>query len=97
PAMPVPAAGLEDTSMPPGDGSAGNAPAGAGRAVAADADAAMIAALNPAPGGIERIELARAYLDLGDTGTARDLLREVADGGDPAARAEASRLLEGIA
>lgn len=62
----------------------------------ADADAAVIAALNPAPGGIERIELARAYLDLGDTGTARDLLREVAEAGDPAARAEATRLLEGI-
>lgn len=61
------------------------------------ADAAMIASLNPAPGGAERIELARAYLDLGDTETARELLREVADAGDPAASAEASRLLDGIA
>lgn len=60
-------------------------------------DAAVIASLNPAPGGVERIELARAYIDLGDVDTARDLLREVADAGDPAARAEASRLLDGIA
>lgn len=60
-------------------------------------DAAVIAALNPAPGGSDRIELARAYLDLGDTDTARDLLREVAEAGEPAARAEASRLLEGMA
>ncbi|WP_449283991.1 type IV pilus assembly protein FimV [Luteimonas yanweni] len=59
--------------------------------------AAVIAALDPSPGGAERIELARAYIDLGDTDTARDLLREVADAGDPAARAEASRLLEGLA
>ena len=64
---------------------------------AAAADAAVIASLNPAPGGSERIELARAYLDLGDTETARDLLREVAEAGNPAARAEASRLLDGIA
>lgn len=48
-------------------------------------------------GGSERIELARAYLDLGDIDTARDLLREVAHAGDPVDRAEASRLLDGIA
>ncbi|MBJ6984464.1 FimV/HubP family polar landmark protein [Luteimonas sp. MC1750] len=71
-------------------------PAARDPGAAAD-DAAAIAALDPAPGGSERIELARAYLDLGDTDTARDLLREVAEAGDPAARAEASRLLEGIA
>ena len=47
--------------------------------------------------GVERIELARAYLDLGDVDTARELLREVAEGGEPSARAEAARLLEGIA
>ena len=61
------------------------------------ADAAVVASLNPTPGGAERIELARAYIDLGDLDTARDLLREVAGAGEPAARAEASRLLEGIA
>jgi pilus assembly protein FimV len=61
------------------------------------ADAAAIDSINPAPGGIERIELARAYIDLGDVDTARDLLHEVARAGDADARAEASRLLEGIA
>ncbi|HRP73826.1 MAG TPA: FimV/HubP family polar landmark protein [Luteimonas sp.] len=58
---------------------------------AAQADA--VAPLNPAPAGQERIELARAYVDLGDTDTARTLLQEVADFGDPAARGEAQRLL----
>ena len=45
------------------------------------------------PIGLERIELARAYVDLGDTGTARSLLQEVADGDDPIAAAEAAQLL----
>ncbi len=59
-----------------------------------DADrAATIAPLNPAPAGRERLELARAYLDLGDVDTARTLLQEVADTGDAASRGEAARLL----
>lgn len=45
------------------------------------------------PAGVERLELARAYLDLGDTHTARGLLVEVAASDDPAASAEAARLL----
>ena len=49
--------------------------------------------LNPAPAGRERLELAIAYLDLGDVDTARDLLNEVVAGGDTAARDEASQLL----
>ncbi len=49
--------------------------------------------LNPAPAGRERLELAIAYLDLGDMDTARDLLNEVVAGGDSAARDEASQLL----
>jgi len=57
------------------------------------AQAASVAPLNPAPAGQERIELARAYLDLGDTDTARTLLQEVADFGDAGARGEAQRLL----
>jgi len=57
------------------------------------AQAASVAPLNPAPAGQERIELARAYLDLGDTDTARTLLQEVADYGDAGARGEAQRLL----
>lgn len=45
------------------------------------------------PVGVERLELARAYLDLGDTDTARTLLQEVVDGDDPDAATDAARLL----
>lgn len=55
--------------------------------------AESVAPLNPAPAGQERIELARAYIDLGDVDTARTLLQEVADTGDAASRGEAARLL----
>ncbi len=58
-----------------------------------DADPARIAPLNPAPAGRERLELAIAYMDLGDAETARTLLQEVAVGGDEQARAEAIELL----
>jgi pilus assembly protein FimV len=51
------------------------------------------APLNPAPAGRERLELAIAYLDLGDAETARTLLGEVMQGGDPGARDEAIELL----
>lgn len=46
-----------------------------------------------AAAGLERIELARAYLDLGDEGSARQLLGEVLINGDHAARQQAARLL----
>lgn len=59
-------------------------------------DPAELAPLNPAPAGHERIELARAYIDLGDVDTARSLLREVAEGGDPASREEAAQLLRAL-
>ncbi|KLJ01472.1 hypothetical protein WQ56_06420 [Luteimonas sp. FCS-9] len=52
-------------------------------------------AVEPPP-GIERLELARAYVDLGDGETARGLLQEVADGDDPTAAAEAARLLRSL-
>ena len=52
-----------------------------------------VAPLNAAPAGRERLELAIAYLDLGDVETARDLLHEVIEGGDVAARDEAAQLL----
>lgn len=52
-----------------------------------------LAPLSPAPAGSDRIELARAYLDLGDRQTAESLLREVAEGGNPDAAAEARELL----
>ena len=55
-----------------------------------------LAPLNPAPAGRERLELAVAYLDLGDVATARSLLREVAAGQDPSARDEAAQLLREI-
>lgn len=40
-----------------------------------------------------QVELARAYLDLGDDAAARELLREVLDGRDPVAREIAARML----
>ncbi|WP_425529625.1 FimV/HubP family polar landmark protein [Xanthomonas citri] len=43
------------------------------------------------------MELAAAYLDLGDKDTARGLLLEVAATGDDATRAEAAELLERLA
>jgi len=61
---------------------------------AADTAASPESAL---PAGQERIELARAYIDLGDVDTARSLLREVVDNGDSDARGEASRLLRELA
>jgi len=42
----------------------------------------------------ERLELAIAYLDLGDTRTARNLLNEVVQSAEPKLRREASELLE---
>jgi pilus assembly protein FimV len=44
----------------------------------------------------QQLELARAYLDMGDDKAARELLRDVLDGRDPAARAEAARLLRDL-
>jgi pilus assembly protein FimV len=56
--------------------------------------AESIASLNQAPAGRDRIELARAYVELGDRATARTLLQEVVDGGDSKAREEARRALQ---
>ncbi|GAE49361.1 hypothetical protein XPR_4536 [Xanthomonas arboricola pv. pruni MAFF 301420] len=47
--------------------------------------------------GRDRLELAVAYMDLGDRDTARGLLLEVAATGDEASRAEAAELLERLA
>lgn len=58
---------------------------------------AEVVPLNAGPAGQDRIELARAYLDLGDTDTARSLLQEVADFGDPGPRDEALQLLRELA
>lgn len=55
-----------------------------------------VAPLNAAPAGRERLELAIAYLDLGDKTTARSLLNEVVAGSDAEARAQATQLLREI-
>ncbi|WP_313173580.1 FimV/HubP family polar landmark protein [Stenotrophomonas sp.] len=68
-------------------------PAAADEASWLAGDVAAIAPLNPAPAGRERLELAIAYLDLGDAETARTLLTEVATSTDPQARNEALELL----
>ena len=52
------------------------------------------AAVHPGPAARERLELAIAYMDLGDTETARTLLNEVTAGNDPQAGREAQELLE---
>ncbi|HVI26805.1 MAG TPA: FimV/HubP family polar landmark protein [Xanthomonadaceae bacterium] len=68
---------------------------------AADAPAPAAAAESPAPGAPKRppeeqLDLAQAYLDVGDEEAARTLLREVLDGRDPAARATAARMLRDL-
>ena len=41
----------------------------------------------------QRMKLARAFIDIGDDHSAKELLRELLDGPDPAARTEAARML----
>ena len=62
----------------------------------APAAPASLPSAPPAPAGRDRLELAVAYLDLGDVATARDLLNEVAAGNDALARDEALQLLRDI-
>ena len=58
------------------------------------ADNAPVAPVAPIGSpGRDRLELAIAYLDLGDAETARTLLHEVAVGADPHSQAEARELL----
>lgn len=68
-------------------------PAAADEASWLAGDMAAITPLNPTPAGRERLELAIAYLDLGDAETARTLLNQVAASTDPQARGEALELL----
>ena len=57
-----------------------------------------VSPLNSSPPGQGRLDLARAYLEMGDRDTARSLLQEVASRGDTSAvRQEAARLLEDLA
>ena len=60
------------------------------------AEAAAVAAIPDTRSAGEQLELARAYLDLGDDDSARALLREVLDGRDPAARETAARMLRDL-
>ena len=80
--------------LPTGRPDASAAPAwhagGAGKSRVVETPAA--AAVAEASVG-ERLELAQAYLDLGDRESARQLLGEVAGNGDPASRQQASRML----
>ena len=48
-------------------------------------------------GAGERLELAKAYVELGDVETARDLLQEVVDAGSAPESGEAARLLRELA
>ncbi|RZA12154.1 MAG: hypothetical protein EOP93_22365 [Lysobacteraceae bacterium] len=44
----------------------------------------------------QRMKLARAFLDIGDDHSAKELLRELLDDGDPAARTDAARMLRDL-
>ena len=56
-----------------------------------------VSPLNSAPPGQGRLDLAKAYLEMGDRDTARSLLQEVAARGDTlGVRMEAERLLQGL-
>jgi len=57
---------------------------------------APVAAVSETTDPARQLELARAYLDLGDDDAARELLREVLDGRDPAARETAARMLRDL-
>lgn len=73
---------------------AGDAPAAPEMSDDAAAHAPDAAAATPAhAGGHDRLELAIAYLDLGDAQTARSLLEEVARSDDPHLQAQARELL----
>lgn len=61
---------------------------------AARMDAPPAAPLPAAPVGSDRLELAQAYIDLGDRESARQLLGEVAVNGDLGARQQAARMLQ---
>lgn len=84
----VPVLDLQWTSAP-----AAPSPRAPAWHVAADNKGRVEPSLANQPGQ-ERLELARAYLDLGDRDSARQLLSEVVINGDLAARQRASRMLQ---
>lgn len=67
------------------------APRGTASRASRDDHAALASQVDPA--SAERLELAQAYLDLGDTANARALLDEVAGSDDATARSVATRML----
>lgn len=85
---------LEPSIAPPPQWAAAPAPAGAVPAWHGGAPVAV--AESAAVDASQQLELARAYLDLGDDDAARALLREVLDGRDPAAREAAAKLLRDL-
>ena len=90
PAVSVPVAAAPTSSPKPAPAMGPTWHAGGGMAPAAPVTSPQ------APAGRDRLELAVAYLDLGDVATARDLLNEVAAGHDATARDEALQLLREI-
>ena len=90
PAVGVPVAATPTSSPKPAPAMGPTWHAGGGMAPAAPVTSPQ------APAGRDRLELAVAYLDLGDVATARDLLNEVAAGHDATARDEALQLLREI-
>ena len=90
PAVSVPVAATPTSSPKPAPATGPTWHAGGGMAPAAPVTSPQ------APAGRDRLELAVAYLDLGDVATARDLLNEVAAGHDATARDEALQLLREI-
>ncbi|WP_133478668.1 FimV/HubP family polar landmark protein [Cognatilysobacter segetis] len=80
--------------------SAGRPPRAATRRPAAAPVATALAASDVAadaePSPVERLELAQAYLDLGDANNARRLLGEVMDSDDATARGVAAKMLQDI-
>ncbi|WP_149193738.1 type IV pilus assembly protein FimV [Luteimonas suaedae] len=87
---PVPTAGTRDMTDASGVPAERLEPAGQ---LDPDATAASVTELEA---GQERIELARAYVELGDVDTARSLLQEVVASGSDGERGEAEQLLREI-
>ncbi|HEY5803224.1 MAG TPA: FimV/HubP family polar landmark protein [Lysobacter sp.] len=83
------------SSPPPAAAPPASAQAPAWHVASADTKGRVEPSMAQQPGQ-ERLELARAYLDLGDHESARQLLAEVVINGDLAARQRASRMLQDL-
>lgn len=89
----APAFELQSTAPAPAAAPAPSTVAPAWHVASADTKGRVEPSMATQPGQ-ERLELARAYLDLGDRESARQLLAEVVINGDLAARQRASRMLQ---